>query len=145
MMYLGAQLEDWDKVGMPRYDIDAESAFGPSRVNASDMKSVSGIPDHINDVDESWVGKPIMDDQIKRPYTYLKPELAFYKKINIAAPRKHFTSRMKVLMLMQNSGFMEDKSCNKCSASIIVGKNPTFRDRTVYCKTCYSAFIESRS
>ena len=110
MFYLGAGLEDWDKVGMSKFSIDAEGAFGALRMEGKTVLRTDEVPNHVDQLDESWAGRAILDTEIKRPFAFLKPEITFYKKHRIAPPRQHFTARIRDLIWASNSGLMESMS-----------------------------------
>jgi len=143
MLYFGTRLEDWDMIGMPRFEIDADGAFGVVRVEGKEMVRPEEIPDHIDEIDDSWIGRVILDTEINRPFTYLKPELAFYRKHRLAVPRKHFTSRVGNLMRSMNMGLFEETKCHVCSKDLLVANNNTFENRKMHCMECYLKHLET--
>ncbi len=145
VMYLGANASDWDKIGAPRFNNSDEGAFGEMRLEGKEVRSSQSVPENISDLDDSWVGVPIADERIKRPYAFLKPEIEFYKKHNIAPPRQHFTARINELMLFMNTGLMETVACAKCGKKdLIVAVNRMFKKRKFYCRECYLKYLETQ-
>lgn len=143
LLYLGLGLEDWDMLGMMRYEAADQGAFGDQRYEGKDVVEIDQIPDNIKDLDpEEWIGKLISDADINRPYTFLKQEIDFYKKHGIAAPRQHFTARVRDILWAGNSGLLEKVQCQQCQKEIIVATNRTFPDKKVYCKKCYLNYLE---
>jgi len=143
VFYLGAEMDDWDKVGMKHFEIEDEGAFGESRVEKADMKSPEDLPAHIKDLNaDEWIGVPIFDAEIKRPYTLLKQEIDFYKKHNLPAPREHFTNRIKKLQWCTNIGLIEEGKCHGCEKDVWFAPNRTFPKKKVHCMDCYLKHIE---
>ena len=145
VFYLGAGLEDWDKVGMSKFSIDAEGAFGALRMEGKTVLRPDEVPNHVDQLDESWAGRAILDTEIKRPFAFLKPEITFYKKHRIAPPRQHFTARIRDLIWASNSGLMEKNTCSNCHKEIYVATNRTFTNRKIYCQSCYVQYLETNS
>jgi len=143
VMYLGAELSDWQTIGMQQFSIDADGAFGEMRLEGKEITPLEDIPDHINEVDvEIWSKKIFIDSQIKRPFTYLKPEIEFCKKYRLPLSRKHFTRQMKELFFLMNTGLFVDTVCTVCKKQITVAQNRTFQDRRIYCHQCYLNYLE---
>ncbi|MFH1252998.1 MAG: hypothetical protein V1664_01555 [Candidatus Uhrbacteria bacterium] len=146
VMYLGAEMGDWDKTGLKKFAASADGAYGESRMVGKAVASIDQIPDDIKDLNPAeWLGRPIADPVTGRPYTLLKPEIEFYIKYNLAAPRKHFVSRIKDLMLMMNTGWIENKQCHGCQKEISVAVNKTFKDKKVFCHDCYLKYLEANN
>lgn len=141
--YLAAEMEDWDKIGMPKFEASAEGAFGELRTDKP-LRQQSDLPDDISDIGDDWLGTPIMDPVEKRPYTLLKPELEFYKRMKLAAPRGHFTSRMRNLSWMQNGGLMHKEACTNCGKELNVAINKLFKKRKLHCHDCYLKYLETK-
>lgn len=144
VVYMGTGEAEWDLLDMPRFTIDAEGAFGPVRGDEEASLQPKQVPVHIDEVDDTWAGRIVMDTDIRRPFTFLKPELAFYRKHRLALPREHFTRRVDELMRQTNTGVFEEVSCGACSGPVKVATNGTFKDRKIYCQPCYLNYLESR-
>lgn len=143
MMYLGATLDDWDKIGFPHFAIDADGAFGELRMEGRSVKKMEEVPESVDDLDDTWAGVPIEDPEIQRPYTLLKPEIAWYKRMRIAPPRAHFTNRMHQLMWMVNMAQFIPTTCSQCGKSLMVAKNNFFQNRKHLCREDYLKYLES--
>jgi len=143
-VYLGADLtdENWEKSGMLKFDPWEDGAYGEMRLDSADLRNRDDIPDKLDDVGDEWVGVPILDPDINRPFAYLKPEMEFYRKHRIAPPREHFTARIRNLMRASNQLDLQDSNCANCKKVIQASKNPTFQERNVYCQDCYLGHIE---
>ncbi len=140
--YLGAEQEDWDKIGMMRFEASSDGAFGELRTDKPLRKSAE-VPDDIESLRaEEWLGIPIEDLETKRPFTILRPELDFYQRMHIAPPRRHFIPRMQELMWMQNTGIMQEETCKQCGKRIVVATNRLFKNRKLYCNECYLSYLE---
>jgi hypothetical protein len=145
LYYEGAEISDWEKVGMRKFDITDGGAFGEQRMEGREVRALDQLPDDIQDIErEDWAGKPIADPEIRRPYALLRPEIAFYKKHNLAAPRKHFTSRVRDLQWCSNIGILDESTCAKCGKHIWLARNRTFTKRKVYCLECYLNYLQTR-
>ncbi len=141
-MYLAAKQEDWDAVGMQKFDASAEGAFGAVREGA---RPAADVPENIDDLDPAvWSGVPIEDAEEHRPFTLLAPEIAFYKEKRIAPPRTHFISRMRELIWMQNTGLFEKATCSACKKELTVAVNRTFTKRNLHCYECYLKYLSQR-
>jgi hypothetical protein len=75
----------------------------------------------------------------------MKSELELYKKLGVAPPRTHPTRRMTDRFTEMNIAVFEEALCGKCSKDLRVAKNVTYPERTIYCQTCYLAYMEARS
>ncbi len=142
MIYLGAEVEDCQKIGMPTYPIDSDGAFGTMRLEGKEVASANDLPDHLDQIDDSWAGKIMMDTENNRPFTYLKPEIVFYKKHKLAVPRQHFTARVRNLIWTTNTGIFEERKCAKCEKTLTVATNRIWPDRKIYCEACYLNHLE---
>jgi len=146
VIYFGAEISDWEKLGMKKFEASAEGAYGESRMAGKEIVSVDQLPDDIKDLNpDEWLSRPIADPVTGRPYSLLKPEIEFYKKYNLAAPRKHFTSRIIDLMMLMNTGWLETKRCQKCQKEVTVAINRTFRNKRAFCHDCYLKYLEENN
>ena len=145
VVYFGASLDDWDRVGRERFEASTDGAFGPLSLDDPRIREVDQLPDHINDLDEAeWVGKPLADRTINRPFAFTKAEVEYLKRFNIAAPRRHFTARMHDLLFSMSSGPFETRTCTACNKQIVTSTNRTYPERNVHCNACYLKFLEER-
>ncbi len=129
------------KFGAPEFDPEAEGAIGD--IDESALRKTSEVPDCISDMsDEDWVNVPLLDEAMGRRFSYLKPELDFYRKKKVPVPTEHFIKRVFDLFLEQNSAVFEKKECGSCGAAATVAKNATYPDKKVYCRKCYLEYLE---
>jgi hypothetical protein len=144
--YLGAELNQWDITGIKKFDASAEGAYGESRMVGKDVVKVDLLPDDIKDLNpDEWLKRPIADPLTGRPFTLLKAEIDFYKKYNIAAPRRHFVSRMQELMSTMNTGWIEKTACHACQKVTTVALNKTYRNKKTLCHDCYLKYLEENN
>ena len=145
VVYLGADLNDWDIIGAPRFEVGADGAFGEIRMTGKTIKKSDEVPADIENLTDDWIGQPIEDSEAGRPFAFLKAEVEFYRKHHIAPPRKHFSVRIRDLLFMSNFGTFEKKNCEKCGVGMLVGINRTFREKHAYCYDCYLKYLEERN
>jgi hypothetical protein len=142
-VYMGAEEGEWDMVGLPKFEAGANDAFGEMRYEGKEVKSRDEVPEHINDLDpEKWVGVAIDDPDTKRPFAYLKQEIEFYKKHNIAPPLVHFSTRVRDLVRSLNNGIFEQVKCVNCDVDLTVSTNSVYKQRKIHCKKCYLKYLE---
>lgn len=145
VMLFGSGKEDAERLGVAEYDPNANGASGYAEV-APDAKRTVDVPDAIDDMPvDQWAGVPIFDAEKNRQYSYLKSELEFYHKKRIAAPNKHFITRMYGLTKQMNSAIFVPETCAKCSKAIRVGKCFGYPERTIYCRPCYLKYLEEQN
>ena len=141
--HLDAKMDRWEKLGGTPFDPESFGAIGD--LSDQPMRSSQEIPDSIDEVtDEAWIGKPILDEKAHRRFTFLKPELAFYRRKRLAPPTTHMTTRMKDLLQEENLAVFENHACGKCAKQMRVAKNVKYPNRTIYCTACYLAHLETR-
>ncbi|MEK7665596.1 MAG: hypothetical protein AAB337_01805 [Patescibacteria group bacterium] len=142
VMYFGATIEDWDVVGRDHFEASADGAFGTLSLDDPRMREVDQLPDHIRDLDDDWIGKPIADRAINRPFALTKAEVNYLKKFNLAAPRRHFTARMLDLFYSMSSGPFIEQTCFSCAKQVVMATNRAYPERKVYCNVCYLKYLE---
>ncbi|MBI4598772.1 hypothetical protein HY734_01080 [Candidatus Uhrbacteria bacterium] len=141
-LFFGADEEFGRKIGANLFDPASEGAMG-AIAEAQEVRRQADLPSHVGAyVPDEWVGKPILDGALGRRFAYLRPELAFYKTMQIAPPVTHFVSRIRELYEDMNIGSFTDASCRQCGKGLRIAKNRRYPDRTVYCKACYLAYLE---
>jgi hypothetical protein len=129
------------KYGAPEFDPEAEGAIGD--IDQTALRKSSEVPDCISDIkDEEWANVPLLDESMGRRFSYLKPELDFYRKNKVPAPTEHFIKRVFDLFLEQNSALFEEKKCASCQTDAVVAKNATYPNKKVYCRKCYLDYLE---
>lgn len=124
------------------FKAEDEGALGSALANANDLPDATTIPDSIDDIDDSWIGKALYDSAYKRPFSLFAPEVALYKKLRVAPPVSHHVKRVLDLTLTSNTGVFEKHPCKICQKEVTISRNPTYPDHQVLCKTCYLEYIE---
>ncbi|MDA1038207.1 MAG: hypothetical protein O2877_00785 [bacterium] len=123
------------------FDPEGDGAMGS--ITERTGVDASTVPDDIDDMtDEAWTNVAVFDKEFGRRFAYLKPELDWYRKQKLGAPREHFIKRVYDLLLEQNLMMFEKKSCEACGASITVAQSVSYPDRKIYCKSCYLKYLE---
>ena len=92
--------------------------------------------------DEDWIGAPVYDKNYGRRYSYLKPELDFYRKHRLAPPANHFLERVYGFWKEANSEVWRQTQCASCKKSIEATINQTYQNRKIYCRPCYIQYLE---
>ncbi len=123
-----------------QYEASLDNGFGDWTNRP--MRSLEDLPDSINDIQNDWIGVGIMDPILKRPYSIHPMELELYKRLRLPIRREHFIKRVEDLWQEMNKVDVENRSCETCHISLIVAVNSTYPHRRVFCKNCYTAFIE---
>ncbi|MFA6131630.1 MAG: hypothetical protein WC702_00985 [Patescibacteria group bacterium] len=144
-MYWLSTEKEAKQLGAAIYDPSSADAIGETRVDINKARSSNDIPDSIDEIDDSWCGVPIKDEVTGRYFTFLKPEIALYKKLRVAPPNKHFIRRMAEMIQETNSAVFVDRKCDKCGKEMIVSINKTFPEKTVYCIDCFNKYFEEVS
>lgn len=139
--HYGADLSEWKTLGGVPFDPESFGAVGD--LETGTLISSRTIPDRIADMEDAdWLGKPVMDEEVHRRFAFMKPELDFYRRKKIAPPHRHFVYRMMDLLQEDNLAVFEDWVCAKCSKEMRVAKNATYPHRTIYCESCFLAYLE---
>jgi len=100
--------------------------------------TISEIPDDIlNWAIESEIPN-IKQQGVATPclYKIIKPELEFYRKMNLPVPRRHPDQRHKDRMALRNPRKLWKRNCMKCNNEIQTTYSPN-RNEIVYCEKCY--------
>ena len=142
VMYAGAPSEIGDVIGAPMFSDDEDGALGDLRGDGK-AKKVSEIPDCISDVEDEIVGQPFYDEEARRYFAFIKPEIQFCRKQKIPLPNRHFMDRMNDLTREFNSVRFVDVACNKCQKEITVSYNAAYPNRKTYCRECYLVHLET--
>ncbi|MFH1253542.1 MAG: hypothetical protein V1664_04405 [Candidatus Uhrbacteria bacterium] len=132
--------------GVAEYDPNANGASGFSVFDPATGRTIEQIPESIDDFDtDHWANKPIFDPKINRQFSFLKPEIEFYKRLRIAPPNEHFISRLLTLQKETNSPIFVDFSCIHCGRAIRAAKNFTYQNKKVACHECYLKYLEKNN
>ena len=133
------------KVNAHDFKADADGAIGSVLSGAENVPDSMTIPDSIDDIDEAWVSKPVQDATYSRRFSLLAPEVSLYKKLRVAPPTSHHVKRVLDLTLTANTGVFEEKICEGCKKKITVSKNARYPDRHIFCKSCYTEYMENNA
>ena len=125
------------------FDASLDGAYGDWE--GKEMISIEQLPKRIDEADNSWTGKAIVDPVLKRPFSIHSGELAFLKKKRLPLRRGHFVSWVERLRNSLNKYEQEQRECDQCSKSTTVSKNTTFPNRKIYCRECYLKYLETQT
>jgi len=142
VIWFGATEAEMKKIGVLDFDPESAGATGQDLADASKLRQVEELPDHIKDLDDSWIGVPLLDTSSNRRFSLIKPEIEFYRRKNIAPPAKHFILRVHDLWLQTNLGRFEPSVCLNCGKQITVAINVAHKIRRIYCRECYLRHLE---
>ena len=141
--YLADPIEFGKAINAHTFEADAEGALGEIS-NATDMIDSIKLPDSIDEMDDTWIGKPVLDASYKRRFSFFAPEIALYKKLRVAPPVSHHVKRVLDLTQTSNTGVFEKGTCKNCHKEVTTSRNPTYPNHKIFCKTCYLAYIEKK-
>lgn len=144
-MYWLSGEKEAKQLGAAIYAPSSADAIGEDRIDTSNARSAAEIPDSIDDIGDEWCGVPIRDEALGRYFTFLKPEIALYRKLRVAPPNKHFIRRIAEMIQEANSAVFEEKKCDKCGKTMIVSINKTFPEKKIYCTECFKKYFEEVS
>ncbi|MFH1252872.1 MAG: hypothetical protein V1664_00875 [Candidatus Uhrbacteria bacterium] len=144
VIYCGAILAELEKIGGLVFDPNDESATGIDRLTSTPRQR-SEIPDSIDDLTDDWIGVPIFDEQAKRTFSFLKPELDHYRALRIAPPNTHFIRRLNEVAMSGQQSVFEKRACAECQKEITVTGCQQYPNRRVFCHGCYLKFIEKNN
>jgi hypothetical protein len=137
--------DDLVRWGATNFEPCSDGACGFEEKDITSMRKREEIPDCIAQMDDGWIGASIYDADAKRRFSFLKPELEFYRQERVPAPTTHFTTRISNLYYVMQSPVFEERACNTCGMKFTTTVNVTYPDRKILCRACYLTFIESRS
>ncbi|OGJ52081.1 hypothetical protein A2335_04055 [Candidatus Peregrinibacteria bacterium RIFOXYB2_FULL_32_7] len=101
------------------------------------------LPDKIVDIPNdilNWailpVDMPCQGIFTNRPFIIQKPELDFYRQMNLPIPHLHPDERYKKRMELRNPRRLWERKCDKCGEAILTTYSPD-RKEIIYCEDCY--------
>lgn len=106
------------------------------KTEGEETMQVDKIPDNIKDVQDSITSEILRCLDCNRNYKITEPELLFYRKMNIAIPRKCFYCRHQDRITRRGPYKFWDRNCAKCKKGITTNYTPD-RPEIVYCEKCY--------
>ena len=134
--------KDARAMGCLFFDPESAGAIGEDLSSATPTP-IEEIPDRVDHLSDEWINRPLHDRASNRRFAMIKPEVEFYRRMNIAPPRKHFISRIKDLWLEANqASFMETK-CEACHKPLRVAKNAAHPIRRHLCRSDYLKYLEA--
>ncbi|MCF7830409.1 hypothetical protein K9M41_00190 [Candidatus Gracilibacteria bacterium] len=99
------------------------------------------IPENIDDVDDDILDKILTCEKTGKNYRIVRPELEFYRKMNLPIPRVCPEAREDGRRKLRNPRKLYDRKCDECS----VGFHTTYapdRPEKIYCEKCYSECVD---
>ncbi len=142
MYWFGATKEELKKMGVMEFEPESLGAIGEELADPSKMRNVSELPDYVRDLTDDWIGVPLFDPVANRRFAMIRPEVEFYRRMNVAPPTKHFTARLKDLWVEVNQGSFMETTCTACGKALRVAKNAGHPERKILCIEDYLKFIE---
>ena len=141
----------WEKVPVPLDGTGTKSwlIFNWSDYEAPKPKvekiiPANKLPENIRDIPDDILNRAIIPEDVRndsnrsqqKPFRIIKQELDFYRKNNIAIPRKHPNQRQSDRMKLRSPRKHQERICDKCNKKII---STYSRDKPmiIYCEECY--------
>ena len=140
-VFLGYSEQELKTFHAPLFDPAKGNVFAPQQIDASHALTTLQIPDVLKEA-KNFVGKPIFDPMINRPYSVLPKEYAFYEEYGLPFPQEHFLSRLQSLIRTSNTPHPEQSICAQCCKEISIYTNQIFEDRRILCQVCYLSYLE---
>lgn len=98
------------------------------------------LPEEMKDITDDISRWAIRCETTNREYRITKEELAFYKNMNLPAPRLHQMERFRRRCEFRNPHKLWGRSCAKCKIEFQTTYSPE-RPEIVYCEKCYLAEV----
>lgn len=95
------------------------------------------VPENIKDVSNSICYEILACEKTGRNYRIIPQELDFYRRMNLAIPRKHPDERHRERIAKRNPRCLFERTCDKCRAAILTSYSPNLDSEKVYCEKCY--------
>ena len=99
------------------------------------------IPDSIHDTHDEVLNKILECEKCKKNFRIVKPELSFYKKMNIAIPQNCPNCRYNKRVSSSNSRELFLHKCDNCNVDIKTSQNPQ-NSNEIYCNKCYLNIVK---
>ena len=94
------------------------------------------IPEKIEDVGDEILDQILLCEVTGKNYRIVKPELAFYRKMNLPIPRLCPAERHRQRMKLRNGRGLYDRPCGDCGTIVQTTYTPDRKER-ILCETCY--------
>lgn len=95
------------------------------------------IPTDIETVSDEILKKIFICEISGRPFRIIEQELDFYRKYNIALPKKHPDVRHEERARQRPPRELHLRECDKCRKEMLSVYPSGISDSPVYCETCY--------
>jgi hypothetical protein len=94
------------------------------------------LPNAISEVPESICDNVLACTACQRNYRLTRPELKFYKKLELSIPKLCFDCRYQARRNMRNPRTLWERHCEKCAQQLLSSYDPAL-SQIVYCEGCY--------
>jgi len=94
------------------------------------------VPDRVSELTDDVTGKVLMCEETRKPYKIIAQELAFYRSMNIPAPKLSPDARHLRRMEKRNPHILYTRECKNCSKTVQSTFAPN-RKEVLYCEECY--------
>jgi len=94
------------------------------------------VPDCLSEIKDDILQTVLFCEVSGKPYKIIKQELDFYRKMDLAVPRRCPDQRHKDRIDQRNPRTLFKRTCSKCGADIETTYSPE-RPEKVYCEECY--------
>ncbi|MEK7122897.1 MAG: hypothetical protein AAB855_03505 [Patescibacteria group bacterium] len=103
--------------------------------------SADQLPDHIDSVNDEWVGKIVECSQTKKSFNFIKQEIEFYKKHNIPLPHLYPDERNRARYRYMCATDPRTAFCYRCQAHITTYYPKEWGYEKIMCHECYRAEV----
>jgi Zn ribbon nucleic-acid-binding protein len=97
---------------------------------------VERLPERIQQIPDDILNWAIKCERTGRLFKIQKPELEFYRKMNLPIPHLHPDERHKDRMALRNPRKLWKRKCDNCRVEIETSYSPD-RPEKVFCEKCY--------
>ncbi|PJA47369.1 hypothetical protein CO172_01905 [Candidatus Uhrbacteria bacterium CG_4_9_14_3_um_filter_36_7] len=141
-VYCGSSVEEIRQLGPNNFDPNEQGATQRKEIDPKLIRLRTDIPDSIDELTDDWIGVPIYDEEAKRTFAFLKPEIEHYRSVHVAPPNTHFIRRTNKASVLGQLCSLEKRLCSNCAKESLVAKCENYPDRKIYCKSCYLNYLE---
>ena len=139
-----------ETVAQEYFPLTQSEAIQDERFNWSDYEApfpkvekiipAAKLPEDITQIPDDILNWAIECEVTKKPFRIISQELEFYRKHNIAIPRRHPDQRHEDRMKMKNPRKLWERKCDCCEKMMITSYSID-KPETVYCEGCYLEII----
>ena len=105
------------------------------------MEEASSFPLEISEVSDDVLSKNFSCAASGKPFRIVKPELEFYRKMQLPLPLYSPAERHARRMATRNPSQLWERECGSCSVAIKTSYSPEQPEK-VYCEKCYLGSME---